>query len=53
MEMLRRLHGGAKEAILAGAASILIALWHMLEHDVDYRNLGCDVTLTPEAAGKR
>lgn len=33
---------GAKKAILAVAASILTAIWHMLKHDVDYRDLGAD-----------
>ena len=65
---------GAKKAILAVASSMLTAIWHMLKHDVDYRDLGadhfsrrdksktilrlvrrlndlgCDVTVTPQAA---
>jgi transposase len=33
---------GAKKAILAVAASMLTAIWHMLKHDVDYRDLGAE-----------
>ena len=33
---------GPKKAILAVAASMLTAAYHMLEHDVDYRDLGAD-----------
>ena len=30
------------EALLAVASSMLIATYHMLKHDVDYRDLGAD-----------
>ena len=33
---------GPKKAILAVAASMLTAAYHMLKHDVDYRDLGAD-----------
>jgi transposase len=33
---------GPKKAILAVAASMLTAAYHMLKHDVDYRDLGSD-----------
>jgi transposase len=33
---------GAKKAILAVAASMLTAAWHMLKHRVEYRDLGAD-----------
>jgi transposase len=33
---------GPKKAILAVAASMLTATYHMLKHDVDYRDLGHD-----------
>ncbi len=69
-----RARRGAKKAILAVAASMLTAIWHMLKDDVDYHDLGadhfsrrdrskailrlvrrlndlgCDVTVTPQAA---
>jgi transposase len=39
-----RLRGrrGAKKAILAVAASMLTAMWHMLKRSVEYRDLGAD-----------
>jgi hypothetical protein len=33
---------GPKKAILAVASSMLIAAYHMLKHDLDYRDLGAD-----------
>jgi len=33
---------GPKKAILAVAASMLTATYHMLQHGVDYRDLGAD-----------
>ena len=33
---------GPKKAVLAVAASMLTAAYHMLKHDVDYRDLGAD-----------
>jgi hypothetical protein len=33
---------GAKKAILAVAASMLTAMWHMLKDGVEYRDLGAD-----------
>ena len=33
---------GAKKAILAVAASMLTATWHMLKHRVEYRDLGAE-----------
>jgi transposase len=33
---------GAKKAILAVAASMLTAAWHMLKHHVEYRDLGAE-----------
>lgn len=33
---------GAKKAILAVAASMLTAIWHMLKRNVDYHDLGAD-----------
>jgi len=33
---------GAKKAILAVAASMLTAAWHMLKHRVEYRDLGAE-----------
>lgn len=33
---------GPKKAIVAVAASLLTAAWHMLKHDVPYRDLGSD-----------
>ena len=33
---------GAKKAILAVAASMLTAVWHMLKNGVEYKDLGAD-----------
>ncbi len=33
---------GPKKALVAVAASVLTAAYHMLKHDVDYRDLGTD-----------
>lgn len=37
-----RARRGAKKAILAVAASMLTAIWHMLKNGVEYRDLGAD-----------
>jgi len=37
-----RARRGAKKAILAVAASMLTAIWHMLKNGVQYRDLGAD-----------
>ena len=37
-----RARRAAKKAILAVAASMLTAIWHMLKHGVPYRDLGSD-----------
>jgi len=37
-----RARRGAKKAILAVAASMLTAIWHMLKDGVEYRDLGAD-----------
>ena len=37
-----RLGRGPKKAILAVAASMLTAVYHMLKHSADYRDLGAD-----------
>jgi len=37
-----RTRRGAKKAILAVAASMLTAIWHMLKNGVEYRDLGAD-----------
>ena len=37
-----RARRGAKKAILAVAASMLTAMWHMLKNGVEYRDLGAD-----------
>jgi transposase len=37
-----RARRGAKKAILAVAASMLNAAWHMLKHRVEYKDLGAD-----------
>lgn len=37
-----RARRGAKRAILAVAASMLSAMWHMLKDGVEYRDLGAD-----------
>lgn len=37
-----RARRGAKKAILAVAASMLSAMWHMLKQGVEYRDLGAD-----------
>ncbi len=37
-----RARRGAKKAILAVAASMLTAIWHMLKNNVEYQDLGAD-----------
>jgi hypothetical protein len=46
---------GKKKAIVALEHSILIAVWHMLTHDVDYHDLGADyfARLGPDHALRR
>lgn len=38
----RLLHRGKQRALVAVAHSLLTAIWHMLRHDVAYRELGAD-----------
>ena len=43
-----RLKSRRGPAILAVASSMLVAAYHMLKHDVDYRDLGADFGLTSD-----
>jgi len=46
---------GKKKAIVAVQHSILIAIWHMFTHDVDYADLGGDyfARIDPDLAIRR
>ena len=46
---------GRQKALVALQHSLLIAVWHMLTHDIDYQDLGADyfTQRDPQAAMRR